>query len=59
MQYGARPHRTAWRSAPVDIHDGAGLEPVCWLAAIGLSLTVLFCALGYAQGIGQALAFSG
>jgi hypothetical protein len=59
MQYGARPYRTSWRSNPAGIHHGADLEAVCWFAAIGLSLTVLFCALGYAQGIGQALAFSG
>jgi len=26
---------------------------------MGLSLTALFCALGYAESIGQALAFSG
>jgi hypothetical protein len=35
------------------------LEVVCWFAAIGLSLTALGFALGYAESIGQALAMAG
>jgi hypothetical protein len=35
------------------------LEAVCWIAAIGISLTMLVCARGYADSICQALATSG
>jgi hypothetical protein len=59
MQYGAGSYRASWRSNPVAGHHEADFTAVCWLVAIGLGLTVLSCALGYAEGIGQALASSG
>jgi hypothetical protein len=58
MQYEASAYRTSWRSNPVGTHHQADLSVVCWFAALGLSLTALFCALGYAESIAQALAFS-
>jgi hypothetical protein len=58
MEYEARAYQTSWRSNRAAIHR-AELEPVCWFVAIGLSLTVLFFALGYAESIGQALALAG
>ena len=52
-------YRTSWSSNPVGTRQRADLTAVCWFVAIGLSLTALFCALGQAESIGQALAFSG
>jgi len=52
-------HNASWSNNPRSNHDLAGLEAACRLFAIGLSLTVLLCALGYAEIIGQALAVSG
>jgi hypothetical protein len=57
--YGASPYRTSWSSNPVGTHHRADLTAVRWFVAIGLSLTALFCTLGYVGSIGQALAFSG
>jgi hypothetical protein len=58
MEYGASAYRTSWRSNPAGSLHRAELPAVCWFVALGLSLTALFCALGYAESIGQALAFS-
>jgi hypothetical protein len=58
LEYGASAHRTSWRSNRIGPLDRADLTTVCWFVAMGLSLTALFCALGYAESIGQALAFS-
>jgi hypothetical protein len=55
MEYGASAYRASWN--PVGALDRADLPAVCWFAALGLSLTALFCALGYAEGIGQALSW--
>ena len=57
MEYGASSYRT-WSSNPVGTHHRDDLPAVCWFVALGLSLTALFFALGYAESIGQALAFS-
>ncbi len=60
VEYGAGSYRPSWRSNPVGAHHQADdLTAVCWFVATGLSLTALFCALGYAESIGQAFAFSG
>jgi hypothetical protein len=59
MEYQASSYRTSWRLNRAGVHHRADLEAVCWFVAIGLSVTTLFCALGYAESIGQALAFSG
>jgi hypothetical protein len=59
MEYGASSYRTSWSSNSAATHHPADLTAVCWFVAMGLSLTALFCALGYAENIGQALAFSG
>ena len=59
MDYGASTYRTSWSSNPVGVRHRADLTAVGWFVAIGLSLTVLFCALGHAESISQALAFSG
>jgi hypothetical protein len=56
---GAGPYGTSWNSNPIRTRHLADLEDVCWFLAVGLSLTALFCALGYAESIGQALAISG
>ena len=58
-EYGAGPCGTSWNSNPIPTRHLADLEEVCWLLVAGLSLTALFCALGYAESIGQALAISG
>ena len=58
LEYGASAYRTSWRSNPVGSLHWTDLPAVCWFVALGLSLTALFCALGYAENIGQALAFS-
>jgi hypothetical protein len=58
LEYGASAYRTSWRLNRVGTLDRADLSAVCWFAALGLSLTALFCALGYAESIGQALAFA-
>jgi hypothetical protein len=59
MEYGATSYRTPWGSNPADSRDWADFAAVCWFVAMGLSLTALFCALGPAGSLGQALAFSG
>jgi hypothetical protein len=59
MEYGASAYRTSWNSSPVGTHHHADLTAVCWFVAMGLSLTALCFALGYAESIGQALALSG
>jgi hypothetical protein len=59
LEYGASSYRTSWSSNPARTHHRADLTAVCWFVAMGLSLTALFCALGYAESIGQALAFTG
>jgi hypothetical protein len=58
MEYEAGPYRTSWKSTHTAIPDHADLAATCWLAVIGLSLTVLVCAWGYADSIGGALAMS-
>ena len=58
-EYGAGSYRTSWRSNRVGVYRRADLTAVCWFVAIGLSLTVLFCALGYTESIGQVLASAG
>jgi hypothetical protein len=58
-EYGVGSYGTSWSSNPIPTRHLADLEDACWLIAIGLSLTALFCVLGYAEGIGQALAISG
>jgi hypothetical protein len=58
LEYGASAYRAPWSLNPVGTHYRADLTAVCWFVAIGLSLTALVCALGYADGIGQAFAFS-
>jgi len=58
-EYGARSCGTSWRSNPIHTRHLADLEDICWFLGIGLSLTVLVCALGYGEIIGQALAISG
>jgi len=55
MEYGASAYRASWN--PVGALDRADLPAVCWFAALGLSLTALFFALGYAESIGQALSW--
>lgn len=55
IPYGADAYRPSWSSNPVDARDRADLTAVCWFVVIGLSLTVLFSAFGYAE-IGEALA---
>ena len=57
--YGGGSYGASSNSNPVRIGHLGGPEGVCWFVAIGLSLTALFCALGYAETIGQALAMSG
>jgi len=59
MEYGASAYRTSWTSNPVRFDRRADFTAVCLFVATGLSLTALFCALGYAASIGQALAFLG
>jgi hypothetical protein len=59
MEYGADSYRASWSLDPAGTHHLADLAAVCWFPVIGLSLTALFSALGYAQGIAQALAISG
>jgi hypothetical protein len=59
MEYRVSPYCTSWSSSPVGIHHRADFTAVCWFVAMGLSLTALFCTLGYAESIGQVLAFSG
>jgi hypothetical protein len=59
LQYGASSYRTSWRSNPVGTRHRDDLTAVCLFVGIGLSLTALFCAFGYAESIGQALAFFG
>ena len=58
-EYGAGSYGTSWSFNPIHTRHLADLEGVCWFLAVGLSLTALFCALGYAESIGQALAISG
>ena len=58
-EYGAGSYGTSWSSNSIRTRHLADLEEVCWFLAVGLSLTALFCALGYAESIGQALAISG
>jgi hypothetical protein len=58
-EYGAGSYGTFWSSNPIRTRHLADLEDACWFLAMGLSLTTLFCALGYAESIGQALAISG
>jgi hypothetical protein len=53
--YGAGFYGRSWSR----MRDLADIENICWLVAAGLSLTALFCALGCAESIGQALAISG
>jgi hypothetical protein len=59
MEYGASSYRTSWSSNPADSHDRADLAAVCWFVAMGLTLTALFCALGPAGSLDQALVFAG
>jgi hypothetical protein len=58
-EYRAGYYDTSCNSNPIRIRHLADLEDVCCLVAVGLSLTVLFCALGYAETVGRALAISG
>jgi hypothetical protein len=58
-EYEAGSYGTSWSADPEHTGHLADLEEACWLIAIGSSLTALLCALGYAEGIGQALAISG
>ena len=58
-EYGAGSYRTSWSSKRVGSYCRADLTAVCWFVATGLSLTVLFCALGYTESIGQVLASAG
>jgi hypothetical protein len=58
-EYGASSYRTSWSSNLIGTRRRADLTAVCWFVALGLSLTGLFCALGYVASIGQALALSG
>lgn len=58
-QYGASTRGTSWSANPVRTRYLANIEEACWFVAIGLSLTVLFCALGYTESLGQTLAISG
>jgi hypothetical protein len=58
-EYGAGSYRTSWSANRVGTYRGADPTTVCLFVAIGLSLTVLFCALGYTESLGQALASSG
>ena len=51
--------RRVTRSDPVGTHHRADLEVVSWFGSVGLILTVILCALGYAESIGRALAISG
>ena len=59
IEYGANSYRTSWSSNPDGADHRADLTAICWFVAMGLSLTAVFCAHGYAESIGQALAFSG
>ena len=58
IEYGAGSYRASRSSNPAGTHQLADLTAVCWFVTMGLSLTALFCALGYAENIGQALAFA-
>ena len=58
-QYGAGSYRVSWSSSRVGSDHHADLTAVCWFVATGLTLTALVCALGYAESIGQAMAFAG
>jgi hypothetical protein len=58
-EYGAGLLRHITKSKPVWAPHSSDLEAVCWFVSVGMSLTVVFCALGYAESIGQALAISG
>jgi hypothetical protein len=58
-EYGAGSYGTSWSSNPTRTRHQADIEIICLFVATGLSLTTLFCALGYAESIGQALAISG
>lgn len=58
-EYEAGSYRRSWSSNRVGSYRRADPTAVCWFVAIGLSLTLLFCALGYTESIGQALASAG
>ena len=55
-EYGAGAYHASWSSKSEHLDD---LEGILWLLALGLSLTALVCASGYAEIIGSALAISG
>ncbi len=59
MEYEAGSYRASRSYSSVGTRHQADLTAVCWFAAMGLTLTALFCTLGYAESIGQALAFAG
>ncbi len=59
IEYGAGSYRASWNSSRVRSHHHADLPAICWFVAMGLTLTALLCTLGYAESIGQALAFAG
>jgi hypothetical protein len=58
-EYGAGSYRRSWSSHRAGTYREADPTAVCLFVAIGLSLTVLFCALGYTESIGQVLASAG
>jgi hypothetical protein len=59
LEYAPGSHPASWNPIPATSLHLSDLVAVGWFAAIGFSLTALACALGYADGIGQALAISG
>jgi hypothetical protein len=58
-QFGTGTRGAFWSSSSIRGRHLASIEETCWFVAIGLSLTVLFCALGYSESLAQALAISG
>src|ERR1700761_6033209 len=58
-QYATGSYRTSSGSSAAAKRHLPDLVAVCCVAAAGLSLTVIICALGYADSVAQALAIPG
>ena len=49
----------SWRSSAARSRTQGDFTAVCLFVGVGLSLTALFCAIGYGESMGQALAIFG